>query len=54
MDQDGNVTNRKDYIAFGEVSYTAGRTAGLGYSGAEETQSAQLSRIRNGRRGSRC
>ena len=36
--ENGVVTTRKDYTAFGEVSYTAERTAGLGYSGAEETR----------------
>ncbi len=38
-DQNGDVTNRKDYTAFGEVNYTAHRAAGLGYAvNAEETR----------------
>jgi len=30
-DQNGNVTSRKDYTAFGEETFTANRTQGLGY-----------------------
>ncbi len=37
-DQDGNVTNRKDYTAFGEENFTEERTSGLGYSGPNETR----------------
>ena len=31
-DQDGAVTNRKDYTAFGEQTFTTNRTSGLGYA----------------------
>mgnify|MGYP007088033230 CR=1 FL=1 len=38
-DHNGDVSNRKDYTAFGEVNYTAHRAAGLGYAvNAEETR----------------
>ncbi len=37
-DQDGDVTNRKDYTAFGEENSTEERVSGLGYSGGDETR----------------
>ena len=38
-DQNGAVTNRKDYTAFGEVNYTSQRVTTLGYDdSAEETR----------------
>jgi RHS repeat-associated protein len=38
-DQNGAITNRKDYTAFGEENFTAQRVTGLGYSSSgEETR----------------
>ena len=49
--ENGVVTTRKDYTAFGEVSYTAERTAGLGYSGAEETRKGYTGYEKDGESG---
>ncbi len=37
-DQDGDVTTRKDYTAFGEENISAERVSGLGYTGGNETR----------------
>jgi len=37
-DEDGRVTSRRDYTAFGEESVTPERAAGLGYAGTSETR----------------
>ncbi|HBE81741.1 MAG TPA: hypothetical protein DDW24_03050 [Blastocatellia bacterium] len=37
-DEDGRVTSRRDYTAFGEESVTPERAAGLGYAGQSETR----------------
>ena len=37
-DQDGRVSSRRDYTAFGEESVTPERAAGLGYAGQSETR----------------
>ena len=37
-DQDGRVTSRRDYTAFGEETVTPERAAGLGYAGQSETR----------------
>ena len=36
--QNGAVTTRKDYMAFGDETYTAQRTSGLGYDNQSETR----------------
>ena len=51
-DQDGNITSRKDYTAFGEENISAARVSGLGYSGSgEETRKGYTGYEKDGESG---